>query len=192
MSEWRKSVLQGAYLLDASSAKLKVWTGTDGKAARAGHDLEIEVRDWSATVDLSPAGDAALALSANSRSLRVLAGVGGMQPLNEEAMTKIAETIDSEVLQGGEIHFRSTGVERADEDGRECDLAVAGELNLLGATRPVTFTLAVQDDGSITAEAVIRQTDFGLKPYAALFGALRVKDEVRVSIDGRLTERSPH
>jgi polyisoprenoid-binding protein YceI len=181
-------MLQGTYSLDASSANLKVWTGTDGKVARAGHDLEIEVRDWSATIDLGPTGESALALSANSRSLRVLVGVGGMQPLNEEAKTKIAETIDSEVLQGGEIRFRSTGIGRP-EDGDEKDIEVRGDLNLLGTTRPVMFTLTIQNEDSVTAEAVIKQTDFGLKPYSALFGALRVKDEVRVSVDGRLTKR---
>lgn len=179
-------MLQGAFRLDASSGSLKVWTGTDGKVARAGHELEIEVQDWRAMVDLDPNEGSALWLSADSRSLRVLGGIGGMQPLNDEAKAKIGETIDAEVLQGGEIGFRSTAVERP---GDGDDLDVRGDLHLLGTTRPVTFKLVIQDEGSVSAEAVIKQTDFGLKPYSALFGALRVKDEVRVSLNARLLER---
>ena len=33
-----------------------------------------------------------------------------------------------------------------------------------------------------TAAGVVRQTDFGMKPYSALFGALKVADEVRISL----------
>jgi hypothetical protein len=33
---------------------------------------------------------------------------------------------------------------------------------------------------------MIRQTDYGIKPYSTLFGALRVVDEVEVRIEARL------
>jgi hypothetical protein len=33
---------------------------------------------------------------------------------------------------------------------------------------------------------VIKQTDWGMKPYSTLFGALKVVDEVEVSLDARL------
>jgi hypothetical protein len=32
----------------------------------------------------------------------------------------------------------------------------------------------------------VRQSDWGIKPYSALFGALKVRDEVEVSLDGTL------
>ena len=33
---------------------------------------------------------------------------------------------------------------------------------------------------------MVKQTEWGMKPYTALFGALKVADEVRVEIDARL------
>jgi hypothetical protein len=33
---------------------------------------------------------------------------------------------------------------------------------------------------------VVKQTAFGMKPYSALFGALKVADEVTIAIDAKL------
>jgi polyisoprenoid-binding protein YceI len=44
----------------------------------------------------------------------------------------------------------------------------------------------VAEDGRFSGEATIKQSDWGMKPYSALFGTLKVADEVRVAIDGRL------
>ncbi len=178
------STRAGTYTLGPSSASLKVWTGKEGKAAKAGHNLEIEVGDWSATAELGETPEETrLSLTVNSDSLLVLAGSGGMQTFDDDAKTNVARTIVDEVLKGGEIAFRSTGVHGV--DGTH-DLHVHGDLTLLGKTAPVVFTLVIEDDGSLTGEAVIKQTDFGMKPYSALFGTLKVRDELRVTIDGKL------
>jgi hypothetical protein len=36
------------------------------------------------------------------------------------------------------------------------------------------------------ARARVKQSEWGIKPYTALFGALKVADEVEVTIDGQL------
>jgi len=43
-----------------------------------------------------------------------------------------------------------------------------------------------RQDGNLTGRATITQSDFGMKPYSTLFGALKVVDEVQVAFDGRL------
>ena len=65
-------------------------------------------------------------------------------------------------------------------------LSVQGDLTLLGATRPLAFDVEVGDDGMLSGVAIVKQTDWGMKPYSALFGALKVVDEVEVEIDGDL------
>ena len=65
-------------------------------------------------------------------------------------------------------------------DGR---IGVRGELTLVGATRQIAFDLLVGADDSLSARAVVKQTDWGIKPYSALFGALKVADEVEVTLD---------
>ncbi len=65
-------------------------------------------------------------------------------------------------------------------------LAVEGELTLVGRTNPIAFELEVGEDGALSAGAVVTQTAWGMKPYSALLGALKVQDDVEVGLDGHL------
>jgi hypothetical protein len=154
------------------NARLTVRTKRRGAASKAGHDLLIEVTSWSATLD-----GAGIELTADSGSLRVVEGTGGMSALDEDDKAGIQETIDDEVLKGAPIEFRST---EAAIPGR-----VTGELELNGTRRPISFELAAQD-GRLTGTAKVRQSDWGMKPYSALFGTLKVADEVEIAIDAAL------
>ena len=176
------AIAPGTYTLGPGDGTLTVRTGKAGAAAKAGHNLVIEVTAWQATLDLADAAAAAVALTADPRSLRVRSGSGGVSPLGDEEKASIAQSIDEDVLKGGAIAFRSNAVDVA-PDGA---LRVRGDLDLLGTTRPVTFDLAAGDDGRLTGSTRFKQTDWGIKPYSALFGTLKVADEVEVGIDARL------
>ena len=161
------------------NASLRIRTGRTGGAAKAGHDLLIEVESWQATLDRE--AQPALTLTADSRSLRVLEGTGGLKSLSESDKADIKKTIDKEVLKGAPIEFRSTEV----TEGAGGGLSVRGELSLGGKQAPVAFDLATGDGGRITGSAAVTQSAHGIKPYSALFGALKVADEVRVEIETR-------
>jgi polyisoprenoid-binding protein YceI len=176
------SLQAGIYRLGPDDGTLSVRTKRTGAAAKAGHDLLIEVTAWQATLEVGEAAaDTSIELSADATSLRVREGKGGMQSLGDDDKANIQQTIDDDVLKGGAIAFRSTAVSGA--DGR---LSVQGELTLAGKTRPLAFDLAVGDAGRLSAVAVVKQSDWGMKPYSALFGALKVVDEVEVAIDAGL------
>jgi polyisoprenoid-binding protein YceI len=178
------SLQAGTYELGPDDGTLLVRTGRTGAAAKAGHDLVIHVTAWRATFRLGDdPGDTSIELDADAGSLRVREGTGGMQSLGDDDKANIESTIDDEVLKGRAITFRSTAVTGADGT-----LEVQGELTLADTTRPVGFDLAVGDDGRLHAVAVVKQTDFGMKPYSALFGALKVADDVRVEIDAGLPQ----
>ena len=174
----------GTYTLGPENAELLVHTGRRGGAAKAGHDLTIEVGSWSATLELAqdPAAGK-LALSADGGSLRVREGHGGMTKLGDDDKQGITQTIDEEVLSGSAIEFRSTAVAPGAEPGQ---LRVKGELELVGTTRPVEFELNLTDGGHLTGEATIIQSEWGIKPYSTLFGALKVADELKVTVEGDL------
>ncbi len=168
------------YTLGPQDGILSVRTSRTGAVAKAGHDLLIHVTEWTATLDTD---GGSLTLDADASSLRVREGSGGMKPLDEDDLANIETTIDDEVLLRRDISFRSTSV-AAEGDA----LAVTGDLTLVGTTAPLSFDLALTD-GRVQGVAVVRQTDWGMKPYTALFGALKVADEVRVEIDARLQSR---
>ena len=178
------SPLIGNYTIGPRTATLTVRTGKRGAAAMAGHNLQITVSSWSATLELaSDVADSKLSLHADSRSLRVVSGSGGPQSLGADDMANIEATIDSEVLKGGAISFQSTHIHPGAEDG---ELHVHGDLHLLGHVGPLEFTLKLNDAGHLSGTATIVQSAFGIKPYSTLFGALKVADEVEVSVDGTL------
>ena len=162
------------------NARLTIRTTRQGAAAKAGHDLVIEVGSWQATLEIE--SQPALTLTADSRSLRVLEGTGGIKALTENDKADIKKTIDKEVLKGTSIEFHSSEV-REGPGG----LSVQGELSLNGNSGTVTFDLATGDGGRVTGSATVKQTAFGMKPYTALFGALKVADDVQVAIDGKVS-----
>jgi polyisoprenoid-binding protein YceI len=177
------AIRAGRYTLGPADGTLTVRTGKGGAAAKAGHNLVFEVTAWEATLDLADGPEtAAVALTADARSLRVRSGTGGIGPLGDVEKASIEQSIDEDVLKGGAIAFRSRAVAAA-PDGR---LRVEGDLDLGGTRRPVAFDLAAGDGGRLTGSARIKQTDWGIKPYSALFGTLKVADEVEVDIDARL------
>jgi polyisoprenoid-binding protein YceI len=63
---------------------------------------------------------------------------------------------------------------------------VEGELELAGRTEPISFELSVADERRITGTATVKQTNWGIKPFSALFGTLKVADAVEVAIDATL------
>ncbi len=174
----------GRYPLGRDNAKLSVLTERAGAAAKAGHDLVIRVTSWEA--ELVIAEDPAFSsmeLTADATSLRVVKGTGGMQALREDDVDNIEQTINDEVLMRQDIRFRSTGV-RTDPGGGV--MHAEGDLTIVGVTQPIAFELVIDDAGALNASAVVTQTTWGMKPYSALFGALKVKDEVEVVLEGQL------
>ena len=168
----------GIHRLGPDNATLSVHTKRGGAAAKAGHDLELLVTAWEGTLDLD-AGSAELA--ADATSLRVRKGTGGMQALGDEDKDNIRQTIDDDVLKKQNITFRSASV-APDAEGR---YRVEGELTLAGTSQPIAFDLLVAD-GAITGSATVTQTRWGMKPFSALFGTLKVLDDVEVHLDARV------
>ena len=166
---------QSTHQLGPDNARLTVHTKRTGAVAKAGHDLTIEVTSWHGTLDLS--GEPKVELEVDSSSFKVLEGHGGMKPLDDDDKSNIHQTIDDEVLLKRPITFRSTEV---NADGGK--LSVTGDLTLNENTHPITFDLAVEGGGQVTGSAVVKQSEWGMKPYTALFGALKVADEVEVRI----------
>jgi polyisoprenoid-binding protein YceI len=172
----------GAHTFGPTNAALKVMTRKAGAASKAGHNLVLGVGSWEATLTVGEAGaGASMVLTADPRSLRVLEGTGGVKPLTEDDKASIRQTIDEEVLRGNTIAFRSTRVTAAPDR-----LDIEGELELAGRRHPVSFAVKMDADGRLRASATVKQTAWGIKPYSALFGTLKVIDAVEVVAEGTL------
>ncbi|MGI9081866.1 MAG: YceI family protein [Thermoleophilaceae bacterium] len=173
----------GTHTVGPGEATLQVKTYREGMAAKAGHDLIIEVTSWNATVEVGEGPDElAVELSADPGSLEVRDGHGGAKPLNDKDRADIRKSIDDKVLKGQAVTFRSTGVE-GDDGG---PVSMSGEVSMAGETRPVSFQLEIGSDGKVDGTVPLTQSEWGIKPYKGLMGALKVRDDVEVVLDGRL------
>ncbi len=173
----------GTHSIGPDSGKLTIHTYRSGMGAKVGHDLVLEAARWSGTADLDPANPEACAVSVtvDANSFEVLEGKGGVKPLTDKDQADIRKNIVDKVLQTSkhpEITFRSTAV-----TGEPPDVSIAGDLAIAGQSRPVTLAANVQDSGKVSAGVNVKQTDFGLKPFSAMMGALKVRDDVDIKVD---------
>jgi polyisoprenoid-binding protein YceI len=177
------AVQTGTHRLGPDDASLQVRTYREGVAAKAGHDLIIDVTRWDATVEVGdePAGWS-IELNADPRSLEIREGLRGVKPLTDKDRVEIRKNIDEKILGSHPIRFRSSAVRPGDEGGR---LAVEGELSMAGSTHPLTAQLTV-DEGGVSGTIPVTQSAWGIKPYRGLMGALKVRDDIEVVIAAKL------
>lgn len=156
-------------------------TSRQGLAATAGHDLTIEVTRWRGEILLAgePAAST-VTITADTGSLRVVEGTGGVKPLSERDKREIAHTAGK--LLGAdhapEAVFASREVTAGGDTG-----TIDGTLTLLGRDRPLRLRVTALGGDRYRAEGTIVQTEYGIKLYSAFFGALKVADPVRVEAE---------
>jgi polyisoprenoid-binding protein YceI len=172
------------YKIVAVESHLWVYVAKAGLFSALAHNHEIGVRSFSGSVTVpdNPAG-AALTLDIEAKSLTVLD-----KKVSEEDRTKIFNSMHSEVLESVQhprIAFKSVSVSDIKPSGVNVySLTVDGDLNLHGVTKriavPMTVTITPQQLKA-TGKYTLKQTEFGIKPYSAAGGAVKVKDDVVVN-----------
>ena len=168
----------GNFRLGPDVGRVVIRTGRAGLAARAGHDLTIEVTRWSAQVEVPAEEDGGLAAATVSAeldlgSLEVREGKGGAKPLTDGDRREIKKQIGG-ILGGGTASFASSRIIPAGSSGG----AIEGTVTLNGKTQPARLQVTAPGDGRYRGSATLTQTGFGIKPYTGFFGALKLKDEV--------------
>jgi hypothetical protein len=171
----------GTYQLGPAQGRVEIRTGRLGIAARAGHDLLIEVTTWQARAEVPPSGDlasATISADLDLGSLAVRSGSGGARPLSAADRADIEKTISSMLPGGATASFSSTRVVPSRVGG-----AIEGTVTFRGATQPVRLQVSEPSPGHYRGTGTLSQTGFGLTPYTGFFGALKVRDEVTVEFD---------
>jgi polyisoprenoid-binding protein YceI len=179
------NVKPGTYNLGPSDGTVSVKTGRAGMASKVGHDLTLEASNWKATltVDGDPARSGVRA-TIEPRSLEVTSATGGAKPVSDKDKKDIMKNIAG-LLGNNSITFQSTSVQVK----TDTTVTVAGNLSIGGQSRQTTLDLTIQPDGGgaqLRGRVPIVQSSFGIKPFTAMMGALKVKDEVEVELDVKL------
>jgi len=192
----------GNFRLGPDTGRVVIKTGRAGLAARAGHDLTIEVTRWSAQVEVpaeSDGGQSAATVSAelDLGSLEVREGTGGAMPLTDRDRREIKKQMGG-ILRGGTATFASSriipsGAPLAPGGATPPNPpagggTIEGTVTLNGKSQPARLQLTESGSGRYRGSATLAQTGFGIKPYTGFFGALKLKDEVVVEVEVDLSK----
>ena len=180
----------GTYEFGPASGRVFVKTGREGLAARAGHDLTLEITQWSARVTVPGAeggGIAAATLTAelDLGSLAVREGTGGAKPLTDKDRRDIQAQVRKILGDSARAGFASQRVipSSTSSSGAPSAGAIEGTLTLHGVSRGVRLQVSSPEPGRYRGSGTVRQSEFGITPYSGFFGALKLLDEVTVEFE---------
>lgn len=156
---------------------ISVFTFKDGILARAAHDLALRMGEFEIALD----GDRVTAVMP-LEGLDVVGPVEGgvVRPERYDASQRaeILRNMHGDVLRSARYPTaRFTG--RAIPDGT--GFKVDGQLELAGRTTTLSFD--VQCNGDVyRARFEMPPSRWGIQPYKALLGAIKLKDNVRIEL----------
>ena len=162
--------------IDTQKSTLTIYVGKTGAFSGLGHDHEVRAPIHSGTADTG--SHPGVEVRVDARALRVIDKDSSEKDRAEVQKTMLGpEVLDSARHQ--EIVFQSIAAESVGQG----KWTLRGNLMLHGQTRPVTVHVTLKD-GRYIGEALVKQTDFGIKPPGK--AGVRAKDEVRIEFDVRL------
>jgi polyisoprenoid-binding protein YceI len=182
------AIAAGRHQFGAENGRITLKTFRDGLVAQAGHDLTIEAIRWSGELVVAPdQKPASLNVNVDLGALVVRAGTGGIKPLTDRDKREIAVTA-RKVLSADrypEATFAATSFEPGPDGGGG---TIVGTLTLAGRSEPQQLQVSQLAPGQYRATTTIRQTSFGIKPYSAFLGSLKVSDAVELEVEVDLSQ----
>jgi len=164
---------------DQTQAECLVFTFKEGLLSKIAHDLKVSVTRFS--IDLSPSSVRA---EFDASSLRVVTAMkdGKENPdaLSDGDKAKIGDQIAKEVLHADQhpsVVFTSRSVTPRADGGYN----IVGELSLHGVTQPLQAETQVEANRQVVS-LELHQPDYGITPFKAMMGTLKVKAEVIVRL----------
>jgi polyisoprenoid-binding protein YceI len=174
---WAGAAGAQQHSIDTQKSVLTVRVNRAGILSAFGHDHDIAAPLAGGNVD---AAAHRVELRVDAKALRVRDPDASERDRAEVQKTMLGpEVLD--VARYPEIVFRSSSAEAAGPGSWK----IRGDLSLHGQSRPVTADVT-ERAGHYTGHAMLKQTDFGIKPIKVGGGAVRVKDEVRIEFDIQL------
>lgn len=177
---------RATYVINASKSKIEIHVAKDGFLKAFGHDHLVAATKFSGEVHLNAGKkeDSSVSFVADANALRVIDPGESEKDRNEVQATMLGEQVLN-VTRYSKIEFSSTAVDVSSSANGRSELQVTGTLSLHGAQKPVTLPVHLQiaSNGTLTCdtEVSLLQSDFGITPYKAAGGAVKVKDKLKLT-----------
>ena len=180
------SLKAGTYSIDGNSGKMSVYTYKEGLLSKLAHDLLIDVKNFKVNLNVPEAGftSGSLEVELRADSLKVDCAMkdGERQPdtLKEKDIADIEKDMAKKVLHPDKyptVNFCSKEIKE-----KEAGYHVNGELSLHGVTKTIDFDIDTNGD-NLKGRFSLLQKDYGIKPFRALMGTLKIKNEITFAFD---------
>lgn len=174
------------YRFVPGQSKFTVQAFAEGLFSAFGHDPVVDIRDFSGEVQFVPEtfANGSLKFSVDPNSLAV------SHDVKEKDRLEIERTMREEVLETskyGEIVFTSNNISVNRLAEGRCRVRIIGDLTLHSVTQKnlwISAEATVSED-SLRAQGdfSLKQTDFGIKPFSAAGGTIKLKNELKFLFD---------
>lgn len=162
-----------------SSGTVHVFTYKDGVLARFAHDLRLTLARFSITLagrEVRATFDpSSLKVDGVVKGARVDAGV-----LSEKDRRDVMENLERHVLRW-RSHPEITYAGRL-TTGPGATFTLKGTLTLVGRSGPLEVKLR-RHERRVVGEASLLQTRWGIQPFSAMMGAIKIKNPVDVRFE---------
>jgi len=164
---------------------LYVYTFKEGLLSKLAHDLLIDITDFKVNLEVPEAGFASgsLELEIQTNSLKVICALKNGErtdALKEKDIADIEKDMGGKVLHPDKYptaNFRSKAVQEKDGGYK-----INGDLSLHGVTKSIDFDIDT-DGNNLKGMITLLQKDYGIKPFKAMMGTLKIKNEINVGFD---------
>jgi polyisoprenoid-binding protein YceI len=173
------------YVIESCLSRLTVRAFASGLLSAFGHNPDIVARDLSgeATFALELVERSSLRFTVKAESLEV---VGDMSDRDRGEMERAMLEEVLEVAKYPEIVFTSSTVTGNESRAGGFSVNISGSLSLHGVNRRHSFPARVALSGDMLrgfGEFSLRQSDYNIRPVKAAGGALKLKDELKLTFD---------
>jgi polyisoprenoid-binding protein YceI len=173
------------FRVDATASQVTVHVGRAGAFGFAGHDHEVAVPNLDGIIVLDSVDptQSTITLRFDVTAMKVTGRGEPAADVPEVQRVMLSDRV-LDAQRYPTIAFTSRRIVIVKQAVDRLVLRVEGDLTLRGVTRPITVPVEVRlaaDQLAATANATVRQTDFGIRPVTAGAGTVRVKDELEVA-----------
>lgn len=173
------------YVVEPHLSRFTVKASVSGLLKVFGHDPTISIRGFEGEIRLDPDD-----LESSSLQFRIDPGALDVpQEMNSKDRREMEKIMKDEVLETSrfpEIVFESGKVAGEQSGEGNYRFNINGELTMHGQTHAERISAQVSVNGQnlhAHGEFTLLQTDYGIKPYSAAGGVLKLKDELKLSFD---------
>ena len=173
------------YIIETKGSTFKAKAFAAGLLSALGHNPTIALPDFEGEIFLNPdaVDQSSFRIVIHSALLNVTGDIG------EKDREEINRRMHDEVLESSsfpEIVYECSRLSASKTGEGQYWVALNGELTLHGVSRKQPVSARVSVNGEVLRAAgdfSLRQSDYEIRPVSALGGAVKLKDELKLSFD---------